>query len=67
MSDFCILQDSWFFGGDKIVQKKAKSFEVILEYNNIIEIMKLQNITVKSDYIGDKQLWDGAQRCSGFA
>ena len=49
------------------VQKKEKSFEVILECNNIMKIMKLQNITVKSDYIGDKQLWDGAQRCSGFA
>ena len=36
----------------RLVVKEKKSFEVILDYNNVIDIVRLQNITVKSDYMG---------------
>ena len=43
----------------RLVVKKIKlSFKVILEQKVVIKIMQLQNITVKSDYIRVKQLWD---------
>ena len=39
------------------VLRKVKSFKVILEDKMVIELMQIQHITAKLNYIRDKQLW----------